>query len=136
MGRRIITSALQSGSTAPKVDTYFDRVLKYIPADINAAWVTAVGLINSAEGEPKPLLLWVAFAVGVLLTALWTWRQTSEPHKPPAFVQIAVATGAFVVWVIALGGPFATIDGFNYALVGSLLLIAYTLGVGIIIPAT
>lgn len=39
----------------------------------------------------------------VWLTAPLTWRQATEPGKPVAVSQIAIATIAFVVWVFALG---------------------------------
>src|SRR5437660_568881 len=32
-----------------EIDSYFDKVLKYIPADIVAAWVAVTGLVSSAR---------------------------------------------------------------------------------------
>ena len=49
--------------------------------------------------------------------------------KPPAVTQIVVSTGAFVVWVFALGEPFSSL-AFYRPVYGSLLLILYN----IIIP--
>jgi hypothetical protein len=133
MSRRIITSQFQAAETSVKIDSYFDRVIKYIPADIVGAWVAVTGLINSAADIPKDTILWIAFLSGVLLTAIWTLRQTAEPKKSPAITQIAISTGAFIVWVFALGGPFVTLD-FYRPLYGSLLLILYTLVVALIVP--
>jgi hypothetical protein len=46
-----------------------------------------------------------------------------------------VSTGAFIVWAIALGEPFSTLLGkTEQALYGSLLLILYTMVVGLITP--
>lgn len=132
MNRRIRTVAYQAPG-APAADTYFDKVVKYIPADIVAAWVAVNGLIQSASGAPNTALLWVAFVVGVILTAAWTWKQTSAPNKPPAITQIVISTVAFIVWVFAMGGPFQSL-GFYQPLYGSLLLILYTLVVGLINP--
>lgn len=133
MGRRIITSHLQAALTDTKIDTYFDRVIKYIPSDIVAAWIAATGLINSAANVPTGTILWIAFSIGVVLTPLWVLRQTTVPKEPPAITQMAIATGAFIVWVIAVGGPFSTLP-FYRPLYGSLLLILYTFIVGLIIP--
>ena len=36
MGRRIVSRRLESGTAKDTIDGYQDRVLKYIPADINA----------------------------------------------------------------------------------------------------
>jgi hypothetical protein len=134
MGRRIVTVAFQARAGAREVDTYFDRVVKYIPADVVSAWVFVIATINSAPDDvPKAAIEWGAFAFGLLFTALWTWRQTQEPQRPPAVTQIAIATTAFAVWVLALGGPFATLSCYR-PLYGSLGLVAYTLVAGLVIP--
>lgn len=132
MGRRIVTTHYES-STGGSVDTYFDKVIKYIPADIVGAWVAVTGLISSDGGAPKSLLLWITFVAGIVLTILWTLKQTSVPKKKPALTQAFISTGSFVVWAFALGGPFATL-GFYRPLYGSLLLIFYTLVIGLVTP--
>lgn len=136
MSRRIVTKQTESNEPnkpgAP-IDTYFDRVVKYIPSDIVAAWTAATGLINSASDVPQSTLLWIVFLVGVVLTPAWILKQTSEKRKPLAITQSLVSTVSFVVWVFALGGPFATL-GFYRPLYGSLVLILYTLVSGLITP--
>ena len=131
MPRRVRTTQLHVDG-APPADTYFDKVVKYIPADIVGAWIAVSGLVASAANVPQVRILWIAFFFGLVLTALWTLKQTSEPGKPPAWVQVAISTGAFGVWVAALGPPFNSL-GFQ-PLYGSLLLIAYTLVVALINP--
>ncbi|HEX4632064.1 MAG TPA: hypothetical protein VH188_13985 [Chthoniobacterales bacterium] len=133
MPRRIITTAPQAtGSQA--VDTYTDKIIKYIPADVVAAWVAASGIIAGAAATfPKNTALWACFAFGVVVTPLWTLRQTRAPGLPPAYKQAVVSTFAFIVWVFALGGPFLSL-GFYNAIWGSLLLIGFTLIVGLYDP--
>jgi hypothetical protein len=63
MSRRIRTVAL-AGTQSGEVDTYFDRVIKYIPTDIVAAWVAADGIVASAQGVPTTIILWVIFLFG------------------------------------------------------------------------
>jgi len=134
MSRRIITSELQDAAGAAAPDAYFDRVVKYIPSDVVAAWTAAAGLIAGAQNIPKDTILWITFFVGLILTAGWTYRQTTIPGKITAVTQILIATGAFVVWVFALGGgPFSSLAWYN-PVYGSLLLIAYTLLVALIVP--
>jgi hypothetical protein len=135
MPRRIQTTALQSSGEATRLDGYFDRVIKYIPSDIVGAWVAVTGIIQPLGGGDvnSGLVEWIAFAVGVLLTAAWTWRETNVRGQPAALLQIGISTAAFVVWVIALGGPFATLPGYK-AYYGSLLLIAFTLAAGLATP--
>jgi hypothetical protein len=131
MSRRIVTAQTQAaGAAAQPLDSFFDRVIKYIPADVVAAWVTIRGLVIGATNVPKETVLWIAFTFLLLFTAFWTYRNTKEPGKPTATTQIVVATVAFAVWVIALGNPPVTWN----ALYGSLLLIAFTLLSGVIVP--
>lgn len=132
MSRRISTVDYEAAG-GPAADTYFDKVVKYIPADIVGAWIAVTGLIVGAAGVPGGALLWIAFAVAIILTAAWTWKQTTVPDQPPAVTQVVISTIAFIVWVFALGGPFATL-GFYRPLYGSLLLILYTLLVALINP--
>lgn len=134
MSRRIVTRQLESTRGGAQVDTYFDKVIKYIPADVVAAWTVVSGLVASAgDAVPKATVLWLAYAFGILMTALWTWKQTQEKNKPLAKTQIAIATVAFAIWVAALGGPFDFWLAYQH-LYGSLLLVAYTLAVGLIAP--
>ncbi|HEY6209311.1 MAG TPA: hypothetical protein VIW28_09635 [Gemmatimonadales bacterium] len=137
MGRRIRvapTRAQAAAGLTPAVefDSYFDKAVKYIPADIVAAWVAVTGLVSSARDLPRQTILWVAFGIGLLLTALWTWKQAAAPGRRPPVTQTIISTGAFAVWVFALGGPFQHVPG--QPVYGSLLLILYTLVVALIDP--
>jgi uncharacterized membrane-anchored protein len=129
--RRIVSTQMQASRAADgsgeNVDGFFDRIIKYIPSDIVAAWVALTGLMaNIAVG-----VMWGVLAVMTLLAFLWTKKQTDVPGQPPAWRQALVAAVSFVVWAFALhSGPFATL---NYApAYGSIALIIYTLAIGLI----
>jgi hypothetical protein len=134
MIRRIIADQHEAAkATGQEVDTFFDRVLKYIPAEIVGAWVAAKGLIESAATPSKMTVLWICFVVGVVLTALFVLKKTAIPGQSPAVKQTAITTVAFVVWVLALGEPFTSLlVAANQSLYGSLLLIFYTLVVALV----
>ena len=131
--RRIVAEQRQAIGGQPAMDTYFDRVIKYIPSDIVGAWVAITGLISGAAGIPSTTVLWIMFAIMAIITLAWTLKQTAIANKPMAKTQAMISTGSFVVWVIALGGPFATLS-FYRPIYGSLLLIVYTLGMSLIVP--
>jgi hypothetical protein len=120
-------------ASAPQADKYLDRVIKYIPSEIVGAWIALTGIIASAAAGPTTVVLWVVFAIGVILTPIYIWRQTSEPGKKAAITQIVISACAFIVWVFALGGPFAGL-GFYQPWLGSVVLIVFTLIVGAVIP--
>lgn len=107
MPRRIREFALQSvdGAEIPggKSDGYLDKVIKYVPADVVAAWTAAVAIIKGAVGIPSIVVLLICFAVGLVVTCWWTLALTKTAGQPPAIKQAIVALFAFAVWVLALG---------------------------------
>jgi hypothetical protein len=104
-------------------DNYKDKLVKLIPAEIVAAYITIHGLvINSAENN-KDTLLWIVFGFLVFLTPAYLHKLM----KVTAWKQIIFTTIAFVIWVTAIGGPFQFIFGFDAKFLGSIMLILYTL---------
>lgn len=126
MSRRIVWTEYQSSESEVKIDGYFDRLLKYIPADVVGLWLTGSGLVQSqADNQTRIGLLWMLFVVGLVFSFFWTRKQTAEAQKSTAWQQILLSCGSFLVWVFAIGGPFAELS-FYKPLYGSLLLLIYT----------
>ncbi len=135
MGLRIVSEQLQSGAK-PNIppDEYPDRLRKYIPTEAVGFWIAVSGLIQSAGDDvPKTGLLWLFCVVGLFFTFGWTWRRTQASTKPTAWTQILISCTAFLVWVFATGGPFASLE-FYKPLYGSLMLITYTTAVAFVVP--
>ena len=130
MGRRVVSVRRETAVAGGAPDTYFDKVVKYIPADVVAAWIAVSTMVKAATGVPTSTVMWICFAVGLAVTAAWTWKHTNEPGLPTAAKQIGISTVAFAVWVFALGAPFDSLDWYH-ALYASLLLVGYTLIVGL-----
>lgn len=133
MGRRIVTEKLQAQGAGDSVDGYLDRVVKYIPADIVAAYVFASGAIAASTVDDPEILLWIVSGVLAVITPIWILRMASSAGKPAPKTQAIVSLGAFCVWVFALGGPFAETSWYD-PLYGSLLLVFYTLATALITP--
>jgi hypothetical protein len=139
MSRRIRTVALQ-GVTGGEADNYFDRAVKYVPADVVAAWTAVVAVIKGAAdiaADKRPTVLLICLVIGVVATFAWTFMHTKDsaakpPTQRPAYIQSAVATIAFVVWVLALG-DLNGMWGIT-ATIGKLALIGFTLVSGFIVP--
>lgn len=117
-GQRATSTAM-----AQVKDGYFDRLFKYIPAELVAGYIFVTGSVKqlTAPGETK-LLSWLLFAVFTILTPLYLNRV----QKVRKLKQLVVSTLSFVVWAFALGGPFALTEWYN-PLHGSLLLPVFTL---------
>ncbi len=107
-------------------DSYFEKLVKYIPADILAAYVAITGI--TASNDPPPWLTWGVFGVLLALTPLYVCYVKTQPKgfvssKTFHWVTACLAFGA---WVFALGGPFATFVWYKPYL-GSVVLILTTL---------
>lgn len=128
MSRRIVTKQLQAvGGNGKDVDGYFDRLVKYIPADVVGLWLVGVGLINTFLGTAKAIAMILFFFACLGITIWWTYDQTREPKKVPAKTQITVAAFAFLVWVIALqGAELQNAFAWYKPAIGSLLLLLYS----------
>ena len=132
MGRRIVTRQLES-SKGQEIDSYSDKLIKYIPSEIVAAWIAVTGIVEGAADIPATTVLWILLVIFTIITAFWIAKQTSEQGKPPAKTQITISTGAFLVWSFALGEPFSSLSFYNPAY-GSILLVVYTLVIALVNP--
>jgi hypothetical protein len=133
MGRRIVWYSYESSESEAKIDGYFDRLLKYIPADVVGLWLTGSGLIQGqADHGARIGLLWLLFVAGLVFSFFWTRKQTQAGSRI-AWRQIFLSCGSFVVWVFAIGGPFTELP-FYQPIYGSLLLLIYTSAIPLLPP--
>ncbi len=109
-------------------DSYFEKLMKYIPADIVAAYVALDGILKEGANDPV-WLTWAVFLALLVLTPFYIcYRKTDPPGLTfsKTFHWVA-STVAFAVWVFALGGPFAVTFAWYKPVYGSVLLIITTL---------
>lgn len=107
-------------------DSYFEKLVRYIPADILAAYVAITGI--TASVSPPLWLGWAVFGALLALTPLYVCYVKTAPK---GFVSSktfhwVTACLAFSAWVFAMGGPFATFAWYQPYL-GSVVLILTTL---------
>jgi hypothetical protein len=104
---RVYTSKDAALDPTTKEDTYFGKLVKYIPAEVVAAYVAAAGAVKTAGAEaPSATLLWLVAAGLLVVTPIWVLAAATEPGKPRPAFQAGAAAVAFACWVFALGGPF------------------------------
>ena len=133
---RVITAAdarhsLTAGQAQPAEDPYVAKVVKYIPAEVVAAYQAGAGIILDSQAASKTNVLWAWVAFLFILCPFWMAFATRERGQPIAWFQTLIAPVAFLVWVFALGGPFEQAAWYE-PLYGSLALIAMTLVVPIL----
>jgi len=83
-------------------DGYLGRLVKYIPPDVIGAFLALEGAIGAAgKAVDTTVLGWVVFAI-ILIGTPFYLRKVGGVTKP---LQIAISTGAFIVWAFAYSGP-------------------------------
>ncbi len=120
----------------PRTSSYFEKLIKYIPGELNAAYIAIDGILRE-EMVSDPIAVWLYWGVFVFLLVLTPlyikYRPSEEAEKQSVRFHCCAATVAFAVWVFALGGPFAlTFPDIYRPVYGSLLLILTTLTIPII----
>lgn len=113
-------------NTAP--NDFKDRLVKLIPAEIIAAYVTISGLITGfAKGKPEAdqaNLLWIIIVILMILTPVYLTKISGVTKKG----QLVFSTIGFLIWAFATASPYTNdILGFSSELITSLVLILYTL---------
>jgi len=114
-------------------DSYFQKLVTYIPADIIAAWVALSGVLAQSGSLTPQWLSWAVFLGLLLLTPLYVcYLKTTPPgltsNKMFHWITSCVA---FVSWVFALGGPFATLSWY-LPVYGSVVLVFVTLTIPVV----
>ena len=119
-----VTDLIQSSQQEP--DTYQDRLLKYIPSEILALYVTLdTGLRTSTETTVDfghLFIYWFVFIILTFITPLYLKRIA----KVTKLSQLTISTIAFILWIFALGGPFNYLSWYE-PMYGGILLSIYTL---------
>ena len=108
-----------------EADDYSGRLLKYIPAETVAGFATINGLLSAVSDVPV-LFQWTVFVILTALTVGYAWKSTQIKGMKTPRLQICIQTGGFVVWVASLGGPFATLSGYE-SYYTAVFLILYTI---------
>lgn len=109
-------------------DSYFEKLVRYIPADILAAYLAISGVLES--NSPPLWLSWSVFGVLLVLTPLYVCLVKTDPpgFSWSKFFHWVTSCLAFSAWVFAIGGPMLTNTFVWYKpYLGSVVLILTTL---------
>ncbi|MCP4351752.1 MAG: hypothetical protein GY795_40325 [Desulfobacterales bacterium] len=107
-------------------DKYTDRLLKYIPSEIIALYLSLDSIIRSSQ-KIGVVIYWGVFIAGIVMTYLYLYR-VAKVHKQK---QLLISVASFCVWVFALGGPFVHLSWYD-PVYGGLLLPIFTFLIPII----
>jgi hypothetical protein len=104
-----------------KSDSYSDRLLKYIPPEVIALYLTLVGIVSASANNDTNALRWGVLGFCLVGTPLYLWRVA----KVRKALQLIISTVGFAVWAFSLGQPFSSY-GWYQPIYSALLLPAYT----------
>ena len=117
--------------TAAAVRSYVERVAKYVPAEIVAAYLTMNGFIGAAAAPRRAGLFLLSFGSCLALTPVYLARM-ADPGQPRA-LHLVVSTLAFAVWAYSLDGVFREF-GLYDPIAASIALVLFTLVSGLFVP--
>ncbi|MDR4469851.1 MAG: hypothetical protein MRJ68_16400 [Nitrospira sp.] len=121
---------LRSGKSTMDIKEYFDRVAKYIPAEVIAAYISANGLATLSQNPGT--LFTLIFVVCVVCTPVYITRFTST--RKEAWTNGVMAVVAFIVWAYATGGGLIRYLDWYDAPTASVILVLFTLVSGAVVP--
>jgi|LakMenE01Jun11ns_1017448.scaffolds.fasta_scaffold9929177_2 hypothetical protein len=107
-----------------KPDDYTERLIKYIPSEAIALYLTLDPLVRPSLGSSatgNEGIHWLIFIACACLTWFYLYRVLNVRKH----VQLMISVGAFLVWVFAIGGPFVYL-GWYKPLYGGIILPLYT----------
>ena len=115
-----LAAGMELAGKTPQADKYTERLIKYIPAEVIALYLTLDAVIRSSDTIPV-LVYWMIFIFGVFATYLYLWKI----EKVDKVIQLTISAGAYCVWVFSLGGPFVHLGWYD-PIYAALLLPIYT----------
>jgi hypothetical protein len=104
-------------------NSYLDRLAKMIPSPVIALYL--VGVSQIPTGQAIGLVVWSVICLAGVIILMTYGTADPQKNKKPDWVHISISSVAFIIWVYAMGGPFAA---FNLQIpwIGSLAVLAYT----------
>jgi hypothetical protein len=120
------------------LDSYKDKLLKLIPAEIVAAFLTLKGVFDAAQGVAGiEVVQWIVFC-GLLVIMPWIYWKA---YKVKDLKQHIITVIAFIIWVFTIGGPFDQFFLGNNGMIlpikgiiASIILVFFTLLAPLLLP--
>lgn len=129
----VITKEDASRNPNLEEDHYLSKVIKYIPTEIVAAYVSLRGFVinasndvNNLTNSDKPNYFAIIFYGVLLITPIYTFIAAKDENKPKPIFHTSVGTISFAFWVFALGDYFESFKWHDFTL-ASILLVFITL---------
>lgn len=128
MARKIITAADVDTGNAVHQDKYPGKLLKYIPADVIAVYLTLDHILKLSTDKPNVILIagYVVFGILLIATPFYLLKTGVTARS-----QLIVATLSFAIWAFSLSGPFSSVP--HHEIIAALLLPLFTFFVPLLV---
>jgi hypothetical protein len=124
-----------SPSTGPTAKDYLERVSKYIPGEILAAYLSGVGVFSSVpQNDPWRMPAYIVFFLACWILTPVYLNYMAEKDKPKR-LNLILGTIAFLIWSYAIGGLFVDLKVYH-SFIGTIALIIFSLISGLFVPKT
>src|SRR5262249_37690215 len=91
---------------SPKADPWYEKLLKYMPAEAIGLYVALLGVIHSS-GAQLPELRWY-LAGALVISLVFEWLFLTLKWKVSRVGQKVISSLAFLAYVFGTGGVFET----------------------------
>jgi hypothetical protein len=105
-------------------NTYSDRLIKFIPAEVLAGYISAGNYTTSFRSYTSKVTFLIILIL-LCLTAIPIYYRSIAPKGGTLLKHIAISELAFIAWAYAIGGPIAEV-GWHHPAIGGLLMVAFT----------
>lgn len=124
------------GNDKDAAQDYLERISKYVPAEILAAYLTGLPVIaaTTKEGETLRTILYGALLLVCLVFTPIYLNFMADPKKPKR-LHLFIGSLALIIWAYSIGG-FFTVMGWYHTAIGTLALLIFSLASGLIAPTT
>lgn len=117
-------------------DTYLERIAKYVPSEILAAYIFLLGITAGTSSVNR---FWIVLGVSVFCFALTPfYLSRMADRNEPKGLHLVIGTAAFAVWAYAIGGAQGgfIINDFNAydSIIASVLVVGFSLLSGLFEP--
>jgi hypothetical protein len=114
---------------------YAERIAKYVPAEVIAAYLTLLPIVlggSDPDTHRRTILLAVIFGLGVLFTPAYLWRFRAQGNAK--LYHFVISTLAFVIWAYSIPeGLFDDVGAYD-KVIAPILLVVFTLVSGLFAP--
>jgi hypothetical protein len=122
-GKARRTEVARAGAEAGSYDTYISKLVKLIPAEVVAVYLTGLGLIPTPLPANQMIILPAWVFICLVFVFIVRTHVTKDANNKPDWKIVGFSAIAFLIWSYSMGGPWAAYNLYIPYLGGLLVLV-------------